>query len=93
MLAPKTTSSGSAGEKIRHGDPRAGKHGIGTLAGGKESVGVGIAAAQIIRDCVDHPLRNLGSTGTVKINDRVAIERFATEKEIGSGPSLDRVNR
>ena len=76
-----------AGEKIRHGETSAGKHGIGTLAGGKEAVRVGVAGAQIVRDCVDDFLRDLGSTGAVKIDHGVAMNGLRQRRKLRADPA------
>ena len=63
-----------AGKKVRHGATSAGKHRVGTLAGRKGAVGVGIAAAQIIRDGVDHGLGNLRPARAIEKNDRMIVD-------------------
>ena len=52
-------------EKIGHGGTRIRDHAIGMATGGIGSAGVGIVAAQIFGDGVNHPLRNLRAAGAV----------------------------
>ena len=75
-----------AGKKVRHGLAGAGKDGLGTLAGGKGAVHVGIAAAQIIADGVNDTLRNLRATWSIEKNSRMAIDGLRKRRKLGADP-------
>jgi hypothetical protein len=56
---------GTAMQEVSHGGAGGCDHGIGAASGGVGSGGVGVVAAQVVGDGVDHALRNLRSAGAV----------------------------
>ncbi len=75
-----------AGKKVRHGGTGADKHGVGTLAGGKDAVCVGIAGAQIIGDCVDDALRNLRPAWSIEKNSGMSVDGLRQRRKLGADP-------
>src|SRR5260370_11296764 len=56
----------AAVEKIGHGGTRTRDHRVGMATSGIGSAGVGIVAAQVFSDGVNHPLRHLRAAGAVQ---------------------------
>ncbi len=75
-----------AAKKVRHGAASAGKHRVGTLAGSKGAVGVGIAASQIIGDSVDHGLWNLRPPGAIEKNHGMVVDGLRERRKLGADP-------
>ena len=75
-----------AAKKVRHGAAGGGDDGVGTLAGSKGAVGVGIAAAQIIRDGVDDALRNLRPARPIEKDHGFSVEGLRQGRKLGADP-------
>ena len=79
MFAPKTTSSGSQARKSAMATRApASIASVRWLVAKAPSV-LALLRPQIIRDCVDHALRNLRPAGAVEINDRMAVDGLRRE--------------
>ena len=53
-------------------------------AGGVGSAGVGVVAAQVVGDGVDHALRNLRSAGAVEEYGGMAVDGLGERGELGA---------
>src|SRR3954471_13373308 len=62
-----------AAKKIRHRGPCACDNLVCLPAGGVGAAGVGVTRTEVVRNCVDHTLRNLSSAWSVKKGRRFAI--------------------
>jgi len=75
---------GAAVQEVGHGTARFGDHGIRAAAGRVGSAGVGVVAAQVVRDGVNHALRDLRSAGTIEECGRVAVDGLGKGRELGA---------
>jgi hypothetical protein len=71
-------------QKISHGGASFGNHGVGSAAGGVSSASVGIVAVQVVRDGINHALRNLRPAGAVEECGGVAIQSLGERGELGA---------
>jgi hypothetical protein len=73
---------GAAVQEVGHGGAGLGDHGIGVAAGGVGSAGVGVVAAQVVRDGVDHTLRNLRAAGAVEEGGGMSVDGLGERGEL-----------
>ena len=75
---------GGAVEEVGHGFAGGEQHGIGVAAGGVGSASVGVVAAQVVGDSVDHALWNLRTAGAVEERGGVAVDGLGECGELGA---------
>ena len=77
---------GIAVEEIGHGAAGFGNHGVGVAAGRVGAGSIGIVAAEIAGDGVDHRLRDLGAAGAIEKGGGMTVDGLGQRRELGTGP-------
>src|SRR5258708_19480291 len=85
-VGPEDDLVRSAVKEVRHRGPRPGDHGVGAAAGGVSSASVGIVAAQVIGDGINHALWNLCSAGAVQECGRIPLYIFFQTTKLQPAP-------
>ena len=73
-------------QEVRHCRARFGDHAVRVAAGVVSAAGVGVVVRQIIRNGVDHPLRNLRAAWPVQKDGRLAIYSLCQRWELRANP-------
>src|SRR5579863_6475164 len=78
--------AGITAQRVRHGGACARNHRVRVATGRVGATGIGVIALQVIRNSVDHALRNLSSTGTIEKSRGLAVDSLRERRKLGANP-------